>query len=301
VRHLLAALLLCSSAALADYPERPVTIVVPYPPGGATDIIARYVAQQSGWKVVIENRPGATGMIGAAAVSRARPDGYTLLMGNTAPNGIHPGWLLRPPELTDWKLEPVAMVAVAPYLLAAPAGSTFTARELIAELNKGRAYASDGEASLAHLLMSTMAPGGIHVPYRGGSESTRAVAAGEVAGGFVPGPVALPWARRGALVVLAQAAHVRIYRDVPTLRELGVGAGSPLWWGIFAPPGTPRELLKLWNARVNGLLEQPAVRAWAEGQGYAPMPMTRSDFARFVARERRLYDEILARLQFSQR
>lgn len=295
MRSLLALLAFVAGSAWADYPERLVTLVVPYPPGGATDIIARYLARElEPWRIVVENRPGATGAIGAAYVSRAKPDGQTMLMGNTTPNGIDPGLLLDPQRPNDWRLKPVAMVALAPYLLAAPPRSKLSAYQLIAQLNTGKPYASDGIGSLAHLLMRQLAPRALHVPYKGGFESTRAVASGEVAGGFVPGPVAAAWASRGDLVVLAQAANTRIYADVPTTRELGLGSASPLWWGIFAPPGTSDEVIGLWNDRVNALLGRPEVRAWCMSQGYAARAMTVGEFALFVRREKAKYDRQLA-------
>jgi tripartite-type tricarboxylate transporter receptor subunit TctC len=254
--------------------------------------------EQRGWNVIIDNRPGATGLIGTEAASRAAPDGYTLLMGHIAPNAINPGDFIEPPVPMQWKLDAVAMVAVAPsLLLVQPALGVRSVKELRALLKGLRPlYASDGIGSLAHLQMEWfLRQPKEHVPYKGGGPALQGFLAGDAPIMFSPAPVALPWVKQGRAFAIAQTASVRIAAlpDVPTMMEAGErGFDAPLWWAIFAPAGTPPAVIGTWNAATNAILERAEVRQWFAEQGYATKAMSVQEFSEYVESEKRKWREV---------
>jgi tripartite-type tricarboxylate transporter receptor subunit TctC len=283
------------------YPSKTVRVVVPYPPAGGTDILMRKVIEQvhknTGWNVIIENVGGATGMIGARQVSASIPDGYTLLAGHVAPNGINPGDFLDPKQPADWKLDAVAMVAVAPsLLLVRPELNIKSVREfkLFLQTYPDTAFGSDGVGSLAHLQMELLrrdvAPNGLHVPYKGGGPALMGLMAGDVPMLFSPAPVALAHADSARFVVLAHTGATRMERLplVPTMIESGEPTfDAPLWWGLFAPTGTPAGVVKLWHQAITDALADPEMRLWLLKSGYSERPMSVEQFAQFVTDEQR--------------
>jgi tripartite-type tricarboxylate transporter receptor subunit TctC len=253
--------------------------------------------------VIVDNRAGATGMIGTDIASRSAPDGYTLLMGHIAPNAINPGDFIEPRVQPEWKLAPVALVAVAPsLLLVRPTLGVRSVKELRALLKGKRPlYASDGIGSLAHLQMEWFLAGQHkeQVPYKGGGPALQGFLAGDAPVMFSPAPVALPWVKQGKAIALAQTTNKRIASlpEVPTMVEAGEpGFEAPLWWALFAPAGTPRAVVELWNKETNAVLAEPAVRAWFENQGYAAQPMGVDEFAAFVREEKRKWAAITRRV-----
>jgi tripartite-type tricarboxylate transporter receptor subunit TctC len=244
---------------------QPVHLIVPYPPGGASDILARYLVERSRQAIVVENVPGATGAIGAERVARAKPDGRTLLFGNTTPNGIDPGWTQIPRSDHNWRLKPILGIAAAPYVMATPLdGKVLLVEDVIRLPN----YGTDGVGSLGHLIMAKHGAQGQHIPYRGGADVARAVAAGEVYFGMVPAPVAVAWNSR-----------LRV-----------IGRTGRLWWGLFAPDGSPHSP---WADEVAEISRLPETRRGLETQGYTPMVLSEKDFADFVRAEQIQYRDMV--------
>jgi tripartite-type tricarboxylate transporter receptor subunit TctC len=280
-----------------SYPDRPIRMVIPYPPGGGTDILMRYlmnrVETNENWRIVIDNRAGATGVIGAREVSRAKPDGYTLLGGHIAPNAINPGDFVDPRFAPDWPLVEVALAAEAPSLLLVQNDLPFadvSGMKTWLRSQKAPAYGSDGAGSLAHLQMELLMnmPGLTHVPYKGGGPALQGFMSRDVPVLFSPAPVAIPHIASGRFRVLAQTGSTRLATlpNVPTMIEAGEKEFSaPLWWGVFAPVGSPEDIVRRWNAAVNRALADPGVLKWLADQGYSARPMSPKEFSIYVARE----------------
>ena len=271
------AMLMCAVAmivpqhvAAQTYPSKPIRIVVGFSPGGAPDIIARLLGQrlhqELGQPIVVENKPGATGNIGAEAVARSLPDGYTLLMGNVS-LAISPYMTPKPPFDAARDFEPIGMVASLPLLLvvssALPANSL---RELV-DLAKAKPatlnYASVGYGSPHHLsgelLTSLTKTTMTHVPYKGGGPAVQAVVANEVDMLFITPMAALPMVRAGKLRALAVTAAKRspAAPDVPTSLEGGLsGFEVDNWHALYAPRGTPPAIIARLNAALNKVLGQ---------------------------------------------
>jgi tripartite-type tricarboxylate transporter receptor subunit TctC len=308
-RLALAALALATAPLFAQapaYPDRPVRVVIPYAAGGGTDILMRYlmnrIEQSEGLRVLIDNRPGATGAIGAREVAKARPDGYTLLAGHIAPNAINPGDFTDPKFPPDWPLVEVALAAEAPSLLLVQNDLNVAS---VGELKKwlrsqkNPAYGSDGLGSLAHLQMEFLMGGFAmtHIPYKGGGPAMTGFMTREVPVLFSPAPVAIPFTAGGKFRVIAQTGSTRLTSlpNVPTMVEAGEkDFSAPLWWGLFAPVGTPDDIRSRWNAAVNKALADPAVIKWMADQGYTPRPMGINEFRDYVAAEIRRWNKVVA-------
>jgi tripartite-type tricarboxylate transporter receptor subunit TctC len=269
------------------YPDKPVHVVIPYPVGGGTDILARYVlakvTEDTGWRIVIENKAGATGIVGAREVSAARPDGYTLLMGHIAPNGINPGDFQSPRMAPDWKLAPVALVAEAPLVLIAHKDSGIINLDRFRS-DPPKTFGSDGVGSLAHLYGEQIMRGATHVPYKGGGPALQGLMGGEVPVLLSPLPVALPQIGSGRFVVLAHTGSHRIpmLASVPPIG----GLSAPLWWGMFAPDGTRDEVIGMWSIAIESAMRREDVRRWLVENGYTASFMGPKAFGEYVARER---------------
>ena len=244
--------------AQAAYPTRPVTLVVPFPPGGGTDTGARIVAQRLaarwGQPVVVENKGGAAGQIGADAVARARPDGYTLLMGNIGTQAINPALYKKLPYDPDTAFVPITLVAELPLAMTVhPGVPATTPRELIdlARRKPGQlSYSSSGAGGAPHLAaeMFKQATGSyiLHVPYRGGGPAVADLLAGHVDLSFMTVLEASGHIKAGKLRALAvtSAQRVPALPDVPTLAESALpGFNSISWIGILAPAGTPKDIV----------------------------------------------------------
>lgn len=300
--QLLIVLLACLMAApaLAAYPERPVRLITPFPPGGATDLLARTVgerlSQRLGQAVVIENRPGAGGNIGAEIASRAAPDGYTLLM---APTSIYAVSATLYPQLNydvTKDFTPVSLVANAPHvLLVHPSLPVETVPELIAyakarpgELN----FASQGSGTVSHLeaeMLKSMA--GIdllHIPYRGSAPAVVDLLAGRVQVMFDSIASSNPHVRAGRLRPLAVASPARspLLPDVPTVRESGIeGYSAHSWLGILVPAGTPRAIVQRLHRDLVAVVNEPATRARLIEHGFEPATSTSAELAKMIREE----------------
>jgi len=299
---LLVCTLLCAPAlvlAQTAYPAKPIRLILPFPPGGSTDIVARLVGQKLteswGQPVLIENRPGAGGNIAAETAARAAADGYTLFQVNVA-NAI--GATLYPKLTYDLiaSFAPVIQLATTPYvLLAHPTVPAKNTVELIALAKKRPGqlnYASAGGGSATHLsgeLLKSMAGIEIvHVPYKGTGPAVTALLSGEVDLYFATVPAALPLVEAKKLRALSvtSARRAALMRDVPAIAEAGLkGYETSTWHGILTPAGTPPDIVVKLNAEIARMLAQPAVKERFIGQGLDPVGGTPEQFGAYLKAE----------------
>lgn len=303
----LLAMLLAAGAASAQYPTRPIRLLVPNPPGGATDTIARVVAprlgEALGQPVVVENRPGSNGNLSSELAAKAAPDGYTLLLGQDSQIVISPHLYANLPFDTLKDLAPVATLVTTQMVLAAnPALPVKDLREFLDFARKAKpplAYASIGNGSQHHLTMEMLkARAGIelvHVPYKGGGPATVALLAGEVpvmfGGNSVTGHI-----KAGRLRGLAVAGKKRspVFPDLPTLSEVFPGLEVTAWIGIFAPSGVPAPLLTKLHGEINRLLTGTDMREKVlKVGGLEPFITTREEFAALIRTEYAKYGEVV--------
>jgi tripartite-type tricarboxylate transporter receptor subunit TctC len=280
------------------YPERPVHLIVPFPPGGGADNLARLimprVAQALGQPIVIENKAGAGGNIGAEFVARAVPDGYTLLYGTNGTHAINASLYrnLRFDPVKDFA--PVSrMTEIAAILIVNPELPVASTAELIAyaRAHPGKLnFASAGNGTTSHLageLFKTQAGIDIvHVPYRGGALAMTDLIGGQVQLMIEVMPSAYPQAREGKVRALAVSTPRRFpgAPDIPTIAESGLpGFEASAWDGIFAPAGTPSAIVDRLNAAIRQALDDPEVVATLRLRGAQPVPGTSDAFAAFIA------------------
>ncbi|GAA5232363.1 tripartite tricarboxylate transporter substrate binding protein [Verticiella sediminum] len=289
-----AALLANAPAALAaDYPSRPIRVIVPYAAGGSTDQLARVVAQPMsealGQPVVIENRPGAGGTIGVDAVVRADPDGYTLLFGNTGPNAVV--GLMRKVSydpLTD--LQPISTVANVPMILAVPAGSKAkTLQDFVAEAkSRGSAvnFGSVGVGSLSHLTgeyFNMLAGTSMtHIPYNGGAPMVTAFVTGELDAAFVTGLDGAAFVSSGKVRYLAVGTPeaTAVLPGMPAIADSVPGFRSIAWFGVLGPKGMPQEVVdKLQRVVADAVARPETQRIFSErnveAKSSTPQELTR--------------------------
>jgi tripartite-type tricarboxylate transporter receptor subunit TctC len=299
---LLAALslvLLALPSYAQQYPTRPIKIIVPFGPGGFTDVAARILQKELapaiGQPIVIENKPGAGSTIGTAEVANAQPDGYTLAMISTA-HVISPHLYKAMPYDPLKSFAPVMKLAEGPYVLVIhPSLPVRTVGELIA-LAKAQPntidYASSGNGSAQHLvgaLFATMAGAPLsHVPYKGSAQAMNDVLGGQVKVSFVGVPNALPNLTSGKLKALAVSSRKRYadLPDVPTLAESGVaGYDATIWLGLLAPPGTPRDIVQKLNTSITQILSTPDAKKLMASAGVDVATSSPEEFAALMQSE----------------
>src|ERR671936_765058 len=262
------------------YPSRPITVVVPFPPGGVADIVARAAAPalQStlGQPVVVLNKPGAGGTVGTASVANATPDGYTLLMAlaSISTNPEQERLSGRPPAFELSQLAPIARISIEPMLLAVRANSPYrTLRDVVddAKKNPGRiSYASSGPYGVYHVATEMFTREARiqlnHVPYKGGGPALIALLSGEVDIGLVTRSVGLKHPQAGTLRPLAAWGSERWeqFPDVPTVKELGFNVDYNLWSGLFAPAGIPEPVMKTVRDAVPAAVDDQQFRTAME-------------------------------------
>jgi len=278
------------------YPAKPVRIVVPYPPGGPTDIVARLVGNKLEERFkqpfVIDNKPGAGGNVGAEVVARAAPDGYSLVVGTTA-HAINPSIFKQMSYDLLRDLTPVALLTRMPLVLVVhPSVPARTVEEFIAHARKSDgalAYASSGNGQSTHLaaeLFKSMT--GVkmtHVPYKGSAPALVDVAGGQVAAMFDTMLSAMPQVKAGRLRALAVTSERRsgAAPDLPTIAESGVpGYEATAWNGLLAPAGTPKDIVEQLNKAVNETLAQPDVAQRLAADGADPGTGSVMDFDKFI-------------------
>lgn len=302
------ALGMLSGGAFADeYPNKPIRLVAPYPPGSVTDLLARIIGQKltERWKqpVIVDNRGGGGSVIGTDIVAKAPPDGYTILM--VAPDlAINQSLHSKLPYDAQKSFAPVTLLVTSPtVLIVNPSLPVGNLRELIAyaKSHPGRlSYASGGNGTVGHLGMEMLKNmGGIdmlHVPYKGTAAVVSAVLAGEAQVAFAQMLTVRPHALSGKLRVLANASGVRSQAmpDVPTVAEAGLpGYKADVWFGLVAPAGTPGAIVSRLNREIGNILNMPDVRAQLLNQGIEPRPGTADEFAALIDTEIVKWGEIV--------
>lgn len=285
IRHAITAfcalLFLGAAASGQPYPNRVVKLVVPYPPGGVVDITGRLLADQLQKElnatIIVENRVGAGGTIGANAVAKAQPDGYTLLLSGAATHAFAPAMFKALPYNPVADFEPITQVTEGHLALAVAADSGIKdlAGFVAAMKEKGESsnYASNGSGTYPHLAMEFFKQtAGIqitHVPFRGGNESAIALMGGQVQATLNHLPVVQPQAEAGKMRVLATSGSTRsqVFPNIPTLKESGYDVVATAWFGLFAPARTPREIVAQIAAAVSRVARDPAFKQKLLAQG----------------------------------
>ncbi len=290
-----------TSQALAQgYPSRPIRIVVPFPPGGAVDFFARVVStplsEALGQPIVIDNKSGASGMIGADLVAKSAPDGYTLLLGNIASLAINVGIYPKMPYDPVKDLRPIVRTVDVNYVMVVhPSVPAATVAEFIAyaKANPGKlAYGSAGSGSLPHLsgeLMKSLAGLDlIHVPYKGGGPMVTDLLGGSVQVVIADQANLMPHVKTGRLRALAVGSPKRspLYPDIPTFAEAGLpGFEAVAWQGLVGPAGITPDIVRRINEAFNKVMAMPDVRARLLAGGLDPVGGTPEEFGRFIRSE----------------
>jgi tripartite-type tricarboxylate transporter receptor subunit TctC len=301
--------LACASAHVQGYPNRPVKMVVGFPPGGGTDVVARIIApglsENLGQPVVIENRPGATGTVAAAMVAKSPADGYTIMMGHVSVNAIAPSLFpnLQYDVLRDFA--PVTLAASVPHFVVVhPSLPVHSIRELIAYAKErpGKlSFPSAGNGSTPHLageIFKVMAGVDlVHVPYKGTGQSVADLLAGQHQVGFDTAPASAGYVRSGKMRVLGVSSAKRLpeYPDVPTVAESGVpGYEVITWYGVFAPGGTSPVIVNRLHAEIARAMEAPGARArLSEAGADGSTTRTPEEFAAIVRADTARYAKII--------
>ncbi|MBK7591364.1 MAG: tripartite tricarboxylate transporter substrate binding protein [Betaproteobacteria bacterium] len=290
------------------FPQKPVRLVVPFPPGGPIDTVARAIAQKLteawGQTVVVDNRPGAGGNIGADLVAKAAPDGYTVVMGALSTHAVNPSLYPKMPYDAVKDFAPIALVAVTPNVLVVnPSLPVATAREFIAyaRANPGKlAFGSGSNGSAGHLAGELFKVDAgvdmLHVPFKGAAPAMQALLAGDTQLMFDNLASATAQVKAGKLKALAvtTARRSKLAPDLPTLAEAGLpGFDISTWFGLLAPAGTPADVVARWNAEVTRILNSAEMRERMTALGAEPAPDTPAEFARFIAGETAKYARIV--------
>ncbi|HOB03010.1 MAG TPA: tripartite tricarboxylate transporter substrate binding protein [Casimicrobium huifangae] len=311
ISHLLTLGALCavhSAPTFAQaYPSKPVTVVVPFSPGGGTDIGARLIAQKLtakwGQSVIVENRAGAGGLVGADLVAKAKPDGYTLLVGNVGTQAINQS-LYKMPYNADTAFAPISMIAELPFvMLAGPSVTAKTPKEFVAlakaEPGK-RTYASSGQGGSPHLTAEIFqGAAGVkltHVPYKGGGPAMTDLMAGHVDILFASVLEGSGHVKAGKLKALAVSSATRspALPDVPTLAEAGIAnSESGSWIAMFAPTGTPQAIVDKIAADIKEAVAQADTKQTLIGQGATPWSTTPSELKAIIERDRVRYGKVI--------
>lgn len=294
----------------ADFPDKPVRIVVPYPPGGASDTVARYIGQQLAGKlkqpVIVENKPGATEQIGATFVAKAPADGYTLLLASTAGLSVNPtlyrGKLAYDPEKD---FAPVAMLVTLPSIVMVnPSVPVKSFDELTAYLKASPtpvSYASSGAGNPSHLGMElykrTAGVNLTHVPYKGGAPAMQDLMSGQVAVMMAIGPESLPMAKAGRMKALAitTAKRSAAYPGLPAVSESNGYSNFELlhWFALLAPARTPAPIVTLLNQHINDILKDPESREKLIGLGMEIEGGTSQKLADTIKKDRLKWEKVI--------
>jgi tripartite-type tricarboxylate transporter receptor subunit TctC len=292
----------------SSYPDRPIHFIVSLPAGGGADIVARLIAerlsQAMGASFVVDNRPGGSTVIGAGAVARSAPDGYTLLLGTATSHAINISLFKSLPYDPVKDFEPIALVATLPLILVVnPRVPVNSLQELIAYARKHPGelnFASTGNGSSIHLAgeMLKMVAGIdiVHVPYKGATPAITDLLGGQVQFMFTTIPPALPLVNAGKLKVLcvANAKRSSILPDLPTTSEAGApGVEASSWNGVLAPAGTPVEIANALERQLAGVMQRPELVARLKAAGAEPSYLPASEFAQFMAEETARYKKVV--------
>lgn len=306
----LAVALAAATPAMAQgsaYPNKPLRFIVPWAPGGSTDVLARLIGQKlsESWSqpVLVENRPGASGNVGSEAVAKAAPDGYTILIGSMSTHAMNGALFSKMPFRPVDDFAPVALLAYVTNVLAVhPSVKAGSVRELIAyaRANPGRLnYASAGSGSTNHLsaaLFENMAAITLtHIPYKGGAPAVTDLVGGQVDMFFTGATNVLQHVASGKLKLLAvtESRRARVLPEVPTVAETLPGYEMAVWYGMFAPTGTPPDLVAKLNAEVNRIMQAPDVVARLAPLGAESVHITPAEFARILKADEQKWNRII--------
>ncbi|HEX2829657.1 MAG TPA: tripartite tricarboxylate transporter substrate binding protein [Burkholderiales bacterium] len=289
-----------SATAADSYPSRPVRLIVGYPPGGSTDIAARLVGQKLapilGQSVVIDNRAGASGMIGAGIVAHAEPDGHTLSFAASPEVAIYRALVKAPPYDSLRDFQPVSLVGRVPFILVVhPSVAANSVKDLVALAKRAPGalnFASFGNGTSNHLVgeafRAATGTNIVHVPYKGSAPALADLLGGQVQMTFDAIPVVVPQVKAGKLKALAVAAPKRspLAPDVPTMDEAGLpGFTGGTWWGVLAPARTPAPVVQRLSGEIAKIVRAPDVAKDFAERGFEPVGNTPADFRAFIESE----------------
>ena len=306
----LGALVAMTPAALAqaDYPNKPIRLIVPFPAGGSTDIVGRVVAQKLserlGQNVIVDNRGGAGGTIGTDVAAKAAPDGYTLTIGTTSTHAVATGAYAKLPYNAVKDFAPVSLVAVTPYLLAInPRVLATNLKEFVAlaKSQPGKMnFASAGNGTTTHLAMEMFKDAAkidlAHIAYKGNGPAEMALLANEVQATFGSMPALLQQVKGGKLVPLAVGSIKRspALPDVPTVTELGYpGFEVSLWLGVLAPAGTPKPIIDRLQKELAAIVPTAEFKTAMEANGADAIRNTPDEFAKLIADDGAVYTKVV--------
>ena len=293
----IAAAFACSLSFAQAYPAKPIRVVVPFPPGGGTDIVAREVTQHvttnTRWTFVIDNKPGAGGNLGVDQAAKSPPDGYTIVLGQTSNLAINPTLYSKLPYDPLKDLVPIGLVASAPLVLVVPAQSPYKSLADLVAAAKAKPgevnFASPGNGTVAHLTGEKFQKAAgvrfTHVPYKGTNQALTDVISGQVQVYVSSVPSVLQQIRIGKLRALAVTSTKRVddLPQTPTVGEAGYkGFDSVTWFGFLAPAGTPKDVVAKLNAEFNKALQQPDRRKRLGDEGADPLGGTPEQFAQVI-------------------
>jgi tripartite-type tricarboxylate transporter receptor subunit TctC len=301
IASVIALVVFCAAPAQAqNYPAKPIHILVPYAPGGISDIASRILGAKLteawGQQVLVENRPGGNGFIAMAAAAKAAPDGYTMVMATGGDVAINPAMFKEMPYDVEGDLAPIAMVSDAPLVLAAHVGSPYnTVADVIAaaKAQPGRiSVATPGNGSINQIVLEWMALNTgtqfQHIPYKGGAPAAAALAAGDIPLGVLASSSVAPHVKSGRVRVLAvtMAKRSTLNPEWPTLRQEGVKEiDASNWTALFAPKATPQPVIDKLNAEVVKILNMPDVKERFAGGGVVTIPSSAAELDARVKQE----------------
>ncbi len=299
--------------SLAAWPDRNITLIVPWSPGGSTDILARMLADHLtralGQTVIVDNKAGASGNIGANVVAKAKPDGYTLLIDTMSTHAINPALFAQMPFNSETDFTPISLVAfVTNTLVANPALAVNNVAELVAyaKANPGKLnYASAGSGSTNHIsaAMFELAAGVqmTHIPYKGGAPAVLDTVAGQTQVLFGAGTQSLPHVKTGKLKLLAVTESARSPQlpDTPTVGETLPGYELGVWYGAFGPKGLPKDIIDRLNAEINKIVALPEVREKMAAIGVEVVTSTPESFAKKLQQDTAKYTKLIRDLKIT--
>ncbi len=297
----LALVLATGVSAAQDYPNRPIRMIVPFPPGGGTDVLAREaaiaVSKGTGWTIIPENRPGSGGNIGVDIVAKSTPDGYSIVLGQTSNLAINPTLFPKLPYDPEKDLATIGLIADAPLVIVVPANSALKSFDDMIEVAKkdpGRlTYASSGNGTVAHLAaVQLQKAAGIeltHIPYKGAAQASNDLIGGQIDMYLSSVPTLIGHVRNGKMRALAVTSADRSpdLPDTPTIAERGnPGFEAVTWFGLAAPAGVPEDIIVRLNSEFNKALQSAELGKKYREQGARVLTSTPQEFAKLIHNDR---------------